>query len=154
MFFVPLRPKKCILFLEFPMKNVGIFFITVSFIAGCESNLAHCDTHISTAWSTKLLPAIDKKAQLTYWLFFSYTLLSWVSGMYSTSLCSKQSSLKRFVRDLTLLLHTMLELHFNGVKSIYLSKHLKKSNAACFYTPVVLKLLTIVQMWKQHEKGN
>ena len=33
-------------------------------------------------------------------------------------------------------------------------KHLKKSNAACFYTPVVLKLLIIVQMWKQHEEGN
>ena len=26
------------------------------------------------------------------------------------------------------------------------TKHLKKSNAACFYTPVVLKLLIIVQM--------
>ena len=35
-----------------------------------------------------------------------------------------------------------------------LPKHLKKSNAACFYTPIVLKLLIIVQMWKQHEKGN
>ena len=34
------------------------------------------------------------------------------------------------------------------------NKHLKKSNAACFYTPVVLKLLIIVQMWKQHEEGN
>ena len=34
------------------------------------------------------------------------------------------------------------------------SKHLKKSNAACFYTPMVLKLLIIVQMWKQHEEGN
>ena len=33
-------------------------------------------------------------------------------------------------------------------------KHLKKSNAACFYTPVVLKLLIIVQMWKQYEEGN
>ena len=30
----------------------------------------------------------------------------------------------------------------------YLSnyKHLKKSNAACFYTPIVLKLLIIFQM--------
>ena len=27
------------------------------------------------------------------------------------------------------------------------NKHLKKSNAACFYTPIVLKLLVIVQMW-------
>ena len=36
----------------------------------------------------------------------------------------------------------------------YATKHLKKSNAACFYTPVVLKLLMIVPMWKQHEKGN
>ena len=27
------------------------------------------------------------------------------------------------------------------------TKHLKKSNAACFYTPTVLKLLIIVQMW-------
>ena len=35
-----------------------------------------------------------------------------------------------------------------------LSKHLKKSNAACFCTPIVLKLLIIVQMWKQHEEGN
>ena len=26
-------------------------------------------------------------------------------------------------------------------------KHLKNSNAACFYTPVVLKLLIIIQMW-------
>ena len=26
-------------------------------------------------------------------------------------------------------------------------KHLKKSNAACFYTPIVLKLAIIVQMW-------
>ena len=34
------------------------------------------------------------------------------------------------------------------------TKHLKKSNAACFYTPAVLKLLIIVQMWKQHEEGN
>ena len=34
------------------------------------------------------------------------------------------------------------------------SKHLKKSNAARFYTPIVLKLLIIVQMWKQHEEGN
>ena len=33
-------------------------------------------------------------------------------------------------------------------------KHLKKSNAACFYTSIVLKLLIIVQMWKQHEEGN
>ena len=30
--------------------------------------------------------------------------------------------------------------------SIFTTKHLKKSNAACFYTPVVLKLLIIVQM--------
>ena len=28
-----------------------------------------------------------------------------------------------------------------------ITKHLKKSNAACFYTPIVLKLLIIVQMW-------
>ena len=34
------------------------------------------------------------------------------------------------------------------------SKHLKKSNAACFYTPIVLKLLIVDQMWKQHEEGN
>ena len=34
------------------------------------------------------------------------------------------------------------------------TKHLKKSNAACFYTPVVLKLLIIVQIWKQYEEGN
>ena len=27
------------------------------------------------------------------------------------------------------------------------SKHLKKSNAACFYMPIVLKLLIIVHMW-------
>ena len=30
--------------------------------------------------------------------------------------------------------------------SLHETKHLKKSNAACFYTPVVLKLLIIVQM--------
>ena len=29
-----------------------------------------------------------------------------------------------------------------------------KKNAACFYTPVVLKLLIIVHMWKQHEEEN
>ena len=33
-------------------------------------------------------------------------------------------------------------------------KHLKKSNASCFYLPIVLKLLIIVQMWKHHEEGN
>ena len=33
-------------------------------------------------------------------------------------------------------------------------KHLKKSNAACLYAPIVLKLLIVVQMWKQHEEGN
>ena len=33
-------------------------------------------------------------------------------------------------------------------------KHLKKSNAACFHTPIVLKLLIIVQMWKQQEEEN
>ena len=37
---------------------------------------------------------------------------------------------------------------------LFWNKHLKKSNAACFYTPIVLKLLIIVQMWKQHEEGN
>ena len=30
--------------------------------------------------------------------------------------------------------------------NIVVYKHLKKSNAACFYTPIVLKLLIIVQM--------
>ena len=30
-------------------------------------------------------------------------------------------------------------------------KHLKKGNAACFYTPIVLKLVIVIQMWKQHE---
>ena len=30
----------------------------------------------------------------------------------------------------------------------WLHKHLKKSNAACFYTLIVLKLLIVVQMWK------
>ena len=38
--------------------------------------------------------------------------------------------------------------------SMILTKHLKKSNAACFHTPMVLKLLIIVQFWKQHEDGN
>ena len=28
------------------------------------------------------------------------------------------------------------------------------SNASCFYMPIVLKLLIIVQMWKHHEEGN
>ena len=37
---------------------------------------------------------------------------------------------------------------------MHTNKHLKKSNAACFYTPIVLKLLIVVQMWKQHEEGN
>ena len=27
------------------------------------------------------------------------------------------------------------------------NKHLKNSNAACFYTTIVLKLLIVVQMW-------
>ena len=27
------------------------------------------------------------------------------------------------------------------------NKHLKNSNAACFHTPIVLKLLIIIQMW-------
>ena len=30
----------------------------------------------------------------------------------------------------------------------------KKSNAACIYTPTILKLLIIVQMWKQLGEGN
>ena len=34
------------------------------------------------------------------------------------------------------------------------TKHLKKSNAACFYLPIVLKLLIIVQMSKQHKEEN
>ena len=34
------------------------------------------------------------------------------------------------------------------------TKYLKKSNAACFHTPIVLKLLIIVQMWKQQEEEN
>ena len=34
------------------------------------------------------------------------------------------------------------------------TKHLKKSNAACFYTSIVLKLLIIVQMRKQHVEEN
>ena len=34
------------------------------------------------------------------------------------------------------------------------TKHLQKSNAVCVYTPVVLKLLAIVQMRKQQEEGN
>ena len=52
-------------------------------------------------------------------------------------------------------------LHMSTIKYIFLMipqlhpyKHLKKSNAACFYTPIVLKLSIIVQMWKQHEEGN
>ena len=34
------------------------------------------------------------------------------------------------------------------------TKHLKKSNTACFYPPIILKLLIIVQMWKQHDEEN
>ena len=45
-----------------------------------------------------------------------------------------------------------LKAHEN-VKSVVAYKHLKKSNAACFYTPIVLKLLIVVQMWKQHEEA-
>ena len=37
---------------------------------------------------------------------------------------------------------------------VLIYKHLKKSNAACFYMPIVLKLLIVVQMWKHHEEGN
>ena len=38
--------------------------------------------------------------------------------------------------------------HMNNEMELCLryNKHLKKSNAACFYTPIVLKLLIIVQM--------
>ena len=39
-------------------------------------------------------------------------------------------------------------------KTLFYYKHLKKSNAACFYTPILSKLSIIVQMWKQHEEGN
>ena len=46
---------------------------------------------------------------------------------------------------------TVLGLKKDSSKLI---KHLKKSNAACFYAPIVLKLLIVVQMWKQHEEGN
>ena len=44
--------------------------------------------------------------------------------------------------------HTFKQLHFhsNHLKHLKISKHLKKSNAACVYTPIVLKLLIIVQM--------
>ena len=48
--------------------------------------------------------------------------------------------------------HRNLKTIASQVWQIY--KHLKKSNAACFYTPIVLKLLIIIQMWKQHEEGN
>ena len=37
-------------------------------------------------------------------------------------------------------------MHIPGMHIKVISKHLKKSNAACFYTPIVLKLLIIVQM--------
>ena len=40
---------------------------------------------------------------------------------------------------------------FYNINKLLVRKHLKKSNAACFYTPIVLKLLIVVQMWKQHE---
>ena len=43
---------------------------------------------------------------------------------------------------------------FYMVKAMEISKHLKKSNAACFYAPIVSKLLIVDQMWKQHEEGN
>ena len=43
--------------------------------------------------------------------------------------------------------HTFAEEHFTVADLVYVSKHLKKSNAACFCTPIVLKLLIIVQMW-------
>ena len=35
---------------------------------------------------------------------------------------------------------------------VVLYKHLKKSNAACFYTLIVSKLLIIVQIRKQNEE--
>ena len=64
----------------------------------------------------------------------------------------------RFYIYFIFILHTLdLASTEDSTKLISLStenKHLKKSNAACFYTPVVLKLLIIVQMWKQHEEGN
>ena len=33
------------------------------------------------------------------------------------------------------------------ILTMYIHKHLKNSNAACFYTLIVLKLLIIIQMW-------
>ena len=38
------------------------------------------------------------------------------------------------------------EIHFLLIYFFVLNKHLKKSNAACFYTPIVLKLFIVVQM--------
>ena len=38
------------------------------------------------------------------------------------------------------------KVYTNLIVVAFPNKHLKKSNAACFYTPVVLKLLIIVQM--------
>ena len=37
-------------------------------------------------------------------------------------------------------------LKYKSYLAFVYNKHLKKSNAACFYTPIVLKLLIIVQM--------
>ena len=54
------------------------------------------------------------------------------------------------------ILHPLMHILLDALSKVLCepNKHRKKSNAACFYTPIVSKLLIIVQMWKQHEEGN
>ena len=51
-----LRPKKCFILGEFPMKNVGIFFIIIIFMSSLEgvhliSGIAHFKNHFRWFYS-------------------------------------------------------------------------------------------------------
>ena len=43
---------------------------------------------------------------------------------------------------------------YSNLFNTRIHKHLKKSNAACFYMQILLKLLIIIQMCKKHKEGN
>ena len=53
------------------------------------------------------------------------------------------------------LTNCLLPLMNLALSLMYLrTKHLKKSNAACVYTPILLKLLILIQMCKKQKEGN
>ena len=59
-----------------------------------------------------ILPASDKRA---YWLFVSYTLLSWASGIYLPGLCSKQSNMLLSIWNCIILVNDISMYHTNHV---------------------------------------